>query len=276
MAQIDQTWWGQRFLQTLEHYTDSGRLSRGRSYSGSKIKTFEIDRECVVAQVRGSVNPYFGVHQEPLYTTVLAFEPISRDQWTDAIARLAAKASTLSKLLLGEIPDDIEDTFAALDLHLLPHGKDFHSECTCPDTSNPCKHVAGVYYRLADELNRDPLQLFELRGLSRQDLQAELAKTPLGKALSQELETTTPEPLPVAALYTQPQPVEASRVTLKTFWQGERQLPAIEASEPTPVSAILIKKQGDYPPFWQRENSFVEVMEEFYERVRSKNQDILS
>jgi uncharacterized Zn finger protein len=33
MAQFSRTWWGQRFIAALEKIMDSGRLSRGRSYS---------------------------------------------------------------------------------------------------------------------------------------------------------------------------------------------------------------------------------------------------
>jgi uncharacterized Zn finger protein len=41
------------------------------------------------------------------------------------------------------------------------------------------------------------------------------------------------------------------------------------------VPGILIKKQGDFPPFWEKDASFIEVMEELYERVRTKNRDLL-
>ena len=31
---------------------------------------------------------------------------------------------------------------------------------------------------------------------------------------------------------------------------------------------MLIKKGGDFPAFWQKQNSFIEVMEDFYVRMR--------
>ncbi|PZO56080.1 MAG: hypothetical protein DCF15_09515 [Phormidesmis priestleyi] len=286
MSKTTRTWWGQTFLTALEQFTDSGRLSRGRSYAnGRKVQHFEINSEQVTAQVRGSVNPYYGVYEEPLYTTTLEFQPISRAKWTAAIALMATKVSTLSQLLIGEIPDNIEASFAPLGISLLPHQKgDFSSHCTCPDWSNPCKHVAGLYYLVAAELDRDPIKLFELRGLSREDLHAELSKTPLGTALSAEL-AAEPKPIePAESLYTRPQLISAEIFaqtatvkTLKTFWQGATPLPTeVEDPQPSQVSAILIKKQGDFPAFWDRDNSFIEAMEEFYTRVRTKNSDILS
>ena len=57
---------------------------------------------------------------------------------------------------------------------------------------------------------------------------------------------------------------------------GKKRLPqTIEVASTSGVSAILIKKQGDYPPFWDKDNSFIEVMEELYERVKTKNQNLI-
>ncbi len=278
MPNFTRTWWGETFLTTIEQFTDSGRLSRGRSYAnGRKVKSFEIEGDRVTAQVRGSVNPYYGVYTEPLYTTVLEFEPISRAKWAAVIALMASKVSVLSKLLVGEIPDNIEESFETLGLHLLPQKGDFTSQCNCPDWSNPCKHVAGVYYLVAAELDRDPLKLFELRGLLKDDLLAELSKTPLGVALSKELIAEPNAAEPVESLHTQPKIVTLEQqVSLTDFWQGKtRSLGTVDSPQPINVPAILIKKQGDFPPFWQRNNSFIEVMEDFYTRVRTKNNNIL-
>ncbi|HEY9881187.1 MAG TPA: SWIM zinc finger family protein [Leptolyngbyaceae cyanobacterium] len=278
MAQFSRTWWGQEFIKALEQFTEPSRLGRGRSYArGGKVKSFEIEDGIVTALVRGSVNPYFGVYTEPLYTTTLEITPISKAKWAAVIALMATKASLISRLMLNEIPDTLEEAFATLGLHLLPHSEqDFKTDCSCPDWSNPCKHIAGVYYLIAAELDRDPFLLFELRGISRQDLKAELAKTPLGQALSSEL-TAQPKALdPVQAYYTRPKVEEGVTPNLKNFWQGEKRLPqTIEAPPQTTVPALMIKKQGDLPPFWHRDNSFIEVMEELYERVKTKNKTIL-
>ncbi len=278
MAQFSRTWWGKRFIAALEEFTDPGRLSRGRSYAnGGKIKSFEIKDGIVTAQVRGSVNPYFGVYQEPLYTTTIEITLISAANWSAAIAYVASKAGFISKLLLNEMPDNIEDAFSTLRLHLLPHQRsDFKTRCSCPDSSNPCKHIAGVYYLLAAKLDRDPFLLFELRGLSRTDLHAELAKSPLGRALSQELAAEQATPTPTESYYTKPDTIAASDVSLRDFWQGSKRLPSeIEPETQNSVSAILIKKQGDFPAFWHKDSSFIATMEELYQRVKAKNREIL-
>ena len=276
MSQFSRSWWGQKFITAIENLTDSGRLSRGRSYArGRKVKSFDLDGNLVTAQVRGSINPYFGVHKEPLYHITIEFQPLSAAKWSAAVAKMASKASVISRLLLNEIPDDIEKTFQSLNLNLLPGSqKDFETSCSCPDWSNPCKHIAGVYYLVAAELDQDPFLLFELRGLSRNNLIKELSKSPLGQALSAELQSVQSTPQPSAALYTPPETLPAKGETnLREFWQGKKQLPqTMETLPENSISAIQVKKQGDFPAFWHRDNSFVEAMEMLYEQVKSKGQ----
>lgn len=275
MSQFSRTWWGQKFIAALEQFTNSGRLSRGRSYArNDKVRSFEIQDGKVIAQVRGSVNPYFGVYKEPLYITTIDFQPISAAKWAAAIALIASRASLISRLLLNEIPDNIEDSFKTLGLNLLPRSKkDFDSNCSCPDWENPCKHIAGVYYLVAAELDRDPFLLFELRGLSRANLLTELAKSPLGQALSAELQLQQRPPEPVSSYYTPPTTQTIKEATLRDFWHGAKRLPAtIDPLPQTLVAGIPVKKQGDFPAFWHRDNSFLEAIETVYEQVKTKNQ----
>jgi uncharacterized Zn finger protein len=279
MARFSRSWWGKRFIDALESFTDAGRLSRGRSYaSGGKIRSYTIVDGVVTAHVRGSINAYFGVTKEPLYITTIEMQPISAANWKKAIAALSSRASFVAKLLMNEIPDNVEEAFAPLKIHLLPHHQaDFKTACSCPDWTNPCKHIAGVYYLLASQLDQDPFLLFELRGLSRNELQAELAKSPLGQVLSQEMTAQAPDPEISVSYYTRPQ-VESlpTQVSLKEFWQGQKRLPqAIEVANPAGIEGVLIKKQGDYPAFWRKDHSFIEVMEDLYERVKTKNRDLL-
>jgi uncharacterized Zn finger protein len=276
MSKFSRTWWGQKFIAALEEISDDGRLSRGRAYANNgKVTTFGIKDGIVNAQVRGSVNPYFGVYKEPLYTTTIEFQPISAAKWAAAIALIASRASLISRLLLNEIPDNIEASFQTLGLHLLPHSnKDFSTHCSCPDWGNPCKHIAGVYYLVAAELDRDPFLLFELRGLSRENLLKELAKSPLGQALSAELQLAKHAPQVTASYHTRPQTLPAESIAgLRDFWHGSKRLPqTMDALPETLVAGIPIRKQGDFPPFWRRDNSFLEAMETLYNQVRAKGQ----
>lgn len=275
MAKFSRTWWGDRFIQALEAFTDDNRLKRGRSYaSGGKVKSFEIDLNKITAKVRGSVNPYFGVYKEPTYNIEIQITPIAKTRWNEAIQKLSSKASIISRLLLNEVPENIEDTFSNLGLHLLPHSsQDFKTKCSCPDYANPCKHIAGVYYLVASQLDNNPWLLFELRGLSKAELQAKLADSPLGKALSEELNTKE-IPLELSnSLYTKLEKQSLNQMpNAREFWLGTKRLPqTIEVATPGSICAILIKKQGDFPDFWHNDASFIQTMEELYQRVKNKN-----
>lgn len=280
MAQFSRTWWGKRFIEALEQFTDPARLGRGRSYaSNGRILEYTLANGTVTAKVRGSINPYFGVYKEPIYKTTITIKAISPANWTKAIRHIGSRADLVTKLLMNEMPDTIEDGFSELGLHLLPHSEaDFVTDCSCPDWSNPCKHIAGVYYLLASALDRDPFLMFELRGLSREALHTELVRSPLGQILSSALKSddVVPEVEPVESLYTRParQP-NAAIASHKEFWTGARRLPAVPtAPSQVSVPALLIKKQGDYPAFWHKDASFIGVMEELYERVRTKNRQM--
>jgi uncharacterized Zn finger protein len=273
MGKFSKTWWGQRFIEALESFTDSGRLSRGRSYArNGKIKQYKITKGKITAQVRGSVNPYFGVYKEPLYQTEISLTPLSTKDWQKAINFLASRASFVSKLLMNEMPDNIEETFyQQFKLHLLPYNsKDFETHCSCPDWSNPCKHIAGVYYLIASNIDQDPFLLFELRGLSREKLRQELIKFPLGQILSQGLAIEKSVPKPAESYYTKPILLSTnSQISPREFWQGEKRISdLILERSTTTIPAIAVKKAGDYPPFWHNDSSFIEVMSDFYSRMR--------
>lgn len=279
MAKFSRTWWGKVFIEALESFTDSGRLQRGRSYaSGGKVKSFEIDGNHITAKVRGSVNPYFGVYTEPTYNISLEITPIAKSEWNLVVDKLSSKASTISRLLLNEVPENIEASFAELNLHLLPHNrKDFKTKCSCPDYANPCKHIAGVYYLVASQLDENPFLLFELRGLSKSELQEKLAQTPLGKILSEELNTKEVALKPSISLYTRiEKQFVKDKPSIREFWLGAKRLPqTIDVPTVNSISAIAIKKQGDFPSFWHKDNSFIETMEELYQRVKNKNQNLI-
>jgi uncharacterized Zn finger protein len=279
MAKFSRTWWGDRFIQALEQFTDDGRLQRGRSYArGGKVLNFEIDKNHITAQVKGSINPYFGVYKEPTYHISIEIKPIAKLSWNQAIQNLSSKASVVSRMLLNEVPENIEDNFSDLGLNLLPHSsKDFTTRCSCPDYANPCKHIAGVYYLVASQLDNNPFLLFELRGLSKTELQTKLATSPLGKALSEELNAKEIALESATSYYTK---IEKQSIkqkpTAREFWLGKKRLPStIEVGNQSSVSAILVKKQGDFPAFWPKDNSFIATMEEFYQRVKTKNQNLM-
>ncbi|MFT5706138.1 MAG: putative Zn finger protein [Oceanospirillaceae bacterium] len=285
------TWWGVSFIQSLERFIDSGRLKRGRAYSSdNRVLKFALKNATVTAVIKGNINHYFGVTEAPEYEIRLAFKPISEADWQKIITALCENPSWISKLMLNEMPNNIENAFAGQ--YFLPRSYlDIDATCSCPDNANPCKHIAGIYFKLAKLLDSNPLLLFQLRGLSTENLHQELKKTELGQAFSAQI--SAPQTVKVecrAHFFSEFKAVDrltddkekanlkglaVKSVSQDRFW-NLTQWPELAEEETPQISASLIKKQGDYPPFWHNSNSFVDAMEDIYLQVKRKNKRSLS
>ncbi len=277
MAKMARTWWGQKFLDVLSISMNIGRLKRGRSYAGpSRILEFEISGDTVTAKIRGNINPYFEVYKEPRYKVTVKLKRFSASDWNMIIDQISRNAAFLSQLLMDEMPSTIEDVFVQRGLYLLPRERaDLISKCSCPDYASPCKHVAGVYYKIASLLDRDPLLLFQLRGMKFETLHEKLAATPLGKTLVDQQADSEIEVEYHACRYTSPSTETRKEPDIKTFWQGDCAVPQVASTGDAVTPAILIKRGGEFPAFWQSDKSFVEVMEVVYSRVVTKNKTAL-
>ena len=166
---IGETWWSRRFIAMLESFGFGSRLDRGRNYARrGQVLDLEVRKGVVEARVQGSrVRPY---------RVRLGVETLDERDWSRAERAMAAKAVFAAKLLAGEMPLDIEETFAACRLSLFPSSAgQLASSCTCPDSANPCKHVAAVFYLLAEAFDRDPFLVFTWRGRTREELLERLA-----------------------------------------------------------------------------------------------------
>ena len=274
MAKHTRTWWSLKFIEALEAFTDPGRLRRGRSYAGNnRILFFSIQGNTISARVLGNKSSYFGISEEPEYYVTIKFKQISQENWPKIIQNIASRAGFITKLLMNEVPDDIESAFKVTKNRLLPKNRrDIQTSCSCPDSENPCKHIAGVYYRISSELDRNPFLLFELRALSQKNLQDYLKKSRLGEALAEDLLQKEVELKESKSYYTRPEleQDEWKNTSIKEFWWGSKKLPIeLPKVNKSIVKALLIKKGESSPAFWEKSDSFIEVMEEFYERVRN-------
>ena len=274
MAKMARTWWGEKFLDALAVSMDIGRLKRGRSYAGpNRLLEFDISGHTVKAKVRGNVNHYFGVYEEPRYNVTVRLKPITAEEWERIADSISRNAAFLSQLLMDELPANIERVFTEHNRYLLPRTRtDLISKCSCPDYASPCKHVAGVYYKIAALLDRDPMLLFQLRGLQFTTMQEKLASSDLGQALLVQKDDSDRMIEYSMHCFTDPQVEPLKSDDLKSFWQGDNPLPLVEYdSSKTATPAILIKRGGEYPAFWNLDHSFIEVMERVYSRIVDKN-----
>lgn len=167
-GQVARTWWSGRFLAVAESLGMGGRLSRGKSYArAGQIVSLDVDAGGAVAQVQGS-------RPKP-YKARIGIPTFGKAEWARITDALAADASYAAALLAGEMPRGIEDVFARADLSLFPAtARDLVMDCSCPDFAVPCKHLAAVFYVLAERFDADPFQILALRGRDRETLLDEL------------------------------------------------------------------------------------------------------
>ena len=71
-----------------------------------------------------------------------------------------------------------------------------------------------MYYRLAGRLDGDPFLLFELRGLSREQLRRGLRATPLGGALADLMVEPPSEDAAAESFYTRPVAARSTPIRL--------------------------------------------------------------
>lgn len=165
---IAQTWWSQRFIEVLEGIGMGSRLQRGRSYARKgQVISMDVSPGLVTAQVQGSrVRPY---------RVRIGIGAFGKSEWARVEAALAENAWYAAALLSGEMPDDIEDVFARLELSLFPAAaRELSLDCSCPDVAVPCKHLAATFYLLAESFDDDPFAILAWRGREREDLLANL------------------------------------------------------------------------------------------------------
>ena len=188
----------------------------------------------------------------------LQIKTLSSADWQKLIRSLSKKAIYTAKLLAGEMPPDIERVFQEEGMSLFPmKGNDLKTDCSCPDWSNPCKHIAAVYYLLGEEFDRDPFLVFKLRGMSREELLKTLK--PQGKAAASKRGKRKAPPPPKAE--------ETLPLDANAFWNGGT-IPDDFFGEVTipSISAALPRRLGSFP-FWRGEEKFIEVMEGIYEQA---------
>lgn len=261
-----ESWWARRWIEVLEGFDIGARLGRGRAYARrGQVLSIAIAKGSVAAEVQGS-------RPKP-YRVRITVETLSRAKWKRLAEALAKQALFAAKLLAGGMPEDIETAFRAAGLSLFPsRSKDLQTECSCPDWSNPCKHIAAVYYLLGEEFDRDPFLIFKLRGMEREELirligGGDAAKGKRGKRTSGKPTRLQTEPeldSPSAPLAPKPESFWGTDDTREDSL-GEVRIP--------PVPGALLRRLGNFP-FWRAEVGLAAALEGRYREAAVLGLDV--
>lgn len=261
------SWWADRWIQVLESFGWDTRLQRGRSYARrGQVLEYQMGPGLVTAKVQGS--------RPTPYDIEIKVKPLSSEEWDQVTKAMAGQAIFAAKLLAGEMPQNIEEAFAAAKLSLFPRSeKDLDTFCSCPDWANPCKHIAAVYYILGEEFDRDPFMIFQLRGRGREELAAALREERLELIDSEEeeLEAVGSESGGHAEAQEVPpdldQPLEEC---LQRFWEAGEEAAGFRVSvAPPTVAEAMLKRLGPLPLLKSPED-FTAILGKRYQTVTQR------
>ncbi|AWV90842.1 SWIM zinc finger family protein [Bradymonas sediminis] len=163
-GEIGEQWWSRRFVEVVESFSISSRIKRGKRYArGGQVLSMDVHDGMATAQVQGS--------RATPYEVQISGASLGDDDWKRVEKTLAERAGFAAQLLAGQMPADIEEAFEACAFSLFPSSyEEMETRCNCPDYANPCKHIAAVFYILAEKFDEDPFLIFRWRGRSRDTL----------------------------------------------------------------------------------------------------------
>ena len=251
-GEIGETWWSKRWVSILKSFHMGARLDRGRSYARrGQIISIDIEKGIVSAKVQGTRrNPY---------AVKIELPPLSDDEWDTVTDCMASQALFAANLLSGEMPKNIEEAFDQVDLSLFPSSKEeLHTYCSCPDWANPCKHIAAVYYLLAEQFDEDPFLIFTLRGRTKEEV-IQILREKRVSALPKEDALEKEVLLDVVPL----------EECLDTFWEAGEDLDSFVTSpSAAEVENVILKRLGK-APFAVRGENIALLLLKGYDAVRA-------
>jgi uncharacterized Zn finger protein len=229
------------------------RLSRGRSYARKgQVIAIDVQKGIVTAEVQGT-------RAKP-YAVKIQLNTISEAEWDRAADAMASKAIFAAKLLSGEMPLDVEDAFTDAGVSLFPKSrKELKTACSCPDWANPCKHIAAVYYLLAERFDEDPFLIFKLRGRRKEEIMDALHEKRAFTA-EEESEAVVEHAVSVTAENAKP-----LAECLESFWQAGAALDSFSVNPVRPeVEHAILKRLGD-APFYVGKVNIASLLSKAYE-----------
>jgi uncharacterized Zn finger protein len=259
-------WWSKRWYDFMETFRLGARLVRGRAYARKgQVIGVSVESGLVSGSVQGS--------RRTPYKVTIRFPAIPEEGWSRIVAALRGQLFLSAQLMAGEVPHELEDFFQKEGASLFPELKrmdDMH--CDCPDYSNPCKHIAALFYVLGDAFDRDPFLLLQLRGMTKEALVERLGGVEAATEASAEagtaedgLETPETEPLPEDARFFKSPSLPALLALPEDLFgpipHGDPNMP-------------LLRRLGELP-FWRGEFPLMESLQEIYKEAAQRGRAIV-
>lgn len=160
-------WWSKAWLRAVEEAAyGEADLRRGRALArGGKVGAVTVAGGTFVAAVEE------GDDALTVSGTVETWDEAASDMLVEIVA---AQSGRVTALLAGELPLSLVEDAEEAGVELVPYAGELGATCSCRPWLDPCPHALAVMTVLGHLLDRDPLVLFHLRGLDREQLLARL------------------------------------------------------------------------------------------------------
>lgn len=163
-SQTPRKWWARKWVAYMEELAMGARLGRGRNYAASgQVFDIDVGPGFVEAKVQGG--------EDKPYLCRLECETVPDEEKARLVGDLKNRPMLLAQLLVRNLPESVETLFRKAGCPLLPTvERGFLPQCSCPDWSHFCKHVAAVLFLLGEAFEQNPMLLLQMRGIGEEEL----------------------------------------------------------------------------------------------------------
>ncbi|MCD4818945.1 MAG: DEAD/DEAH box helicase family protein [Candidatus Cloacimonetes bacterium] len=166
--QFGNTWWGDAWLNALHYIDYSNRLPRGQRYArNGSVVSIEFKKKAIEARVSG--------RRSTPYKVKIKKKSFTESQKQTIKEIVINNPFYISQLASHKLPQQLLASLEKENINLFPKSwSDMEASCSCPDWAVPCKHIAAVFYIIANEIDQNPFLVFDFHNYN---LLTEVAKS---------------------------------------------------------------------------------------------------
>ena len=243
-------WFAERFSQLFRHLGMSEDLDSGWNlYEAGKV----ID----ITVAPGQISVKIAMPSGKFQSLMLSFRMFSIEEVEGVFKEISKDAFCFAKLLAGDVPFEVEESFNSVDSSLVPVRMHHVSLTTdCPAVDRPLA-LSAFYWALLGLLEKDTFTLFVIRGIGREEALSRLRRH---RAESRKDVDLVPEKASLPEV----------KVSPKDFWKCSPEVLtqkfAIKADE---LPAALLRRL-DTLPLLGLEDVLDRQLEDAYETVAKR------
>lgn len=256
-------WLLKEWTEVIESFGSTSEITKGKARARAKnVHGLNISLGRIEAKFRESGQADFQV--------CIEIDPFTSNQWEVILDVLVANAIFAIKLLAGEMPEEIVGILEEKNIDLFPrYRKGLKIICSCNSQDELCKHAEALFYAFRSKLEEEPLLLFKLKGMDKDELNKALRRkrSLLAKANMASVENThqNVDYKDYGESYERP-----DWNIIDNYWIGGMNKDNLNIRIDAPETEELIFKRLGEPDFFGGKRDMVRQLKMDYQRILSK------